>query len=83
MKALILNDNVVQVEAKEFPVHESLKWMECPADCKAGWHLINGVLTAPEVIPEPKPIKSTLEKKVDALWSAVALQDMAQVNALK
>jgi len=45
MKALILNNQVVDVANSEFAVAESLTWMDCPDDCKAyRWSIIDGVL---------------------------------------
>tara|TARA_B100000683_G_scaffold20815_1_gene19898 strand:- start:325 stop:678 length:354 start_codon:yes stop_codon:yes gene_type:complete len=37
MKALILNNNVVQVVEKEFEVHESLTWVDCNDQVQPGW----------------------------------------------
>lgn len=37
MKALILNNNVVQVAEKEFEVHESLIWVDCNDQVQSGW----------------------------------------------
>jgi len=52
MKALILNNQVVDVANSEFPVAASLTWMDCPDDCKAyRWSIINGVL---QENPEPE-----------------------------
>ena len=49
MKALILDNNVVDVVSKEFPVSPFMTWMDCSDDCKHGWTLVDGVLTAPPV----------------------------------
>ena len=49
MKALILNNKVVDVQAKEFEVHESMTWMDCSDDCAIGWSLADGALVAPVV----------------------------------
>ena len=37
MKALILNNSVVQVEETEFEVHESLTWVDCNDQVQPGW----------------------------------------------
>ena len=51
-KALILDNEVIDVANSEFPVAESLTWMDCPDDCKAyRWSIIDGVL---QVTPEPE-----------------------------
>ena len=52
MKALIQNNEVVDISESEFPVHESFTWMDCSDECKPGWLLENEVLTAP-IIVEP------------------------------
>jgi|TARA_B110000211_G_scaffold89736_1_gene104867 hypothetical protein len=51
MKALILDNKVVDVVVTEFEVHSSMTWMDCPDDCIHGWTLIDGVLTAPAARP--------------------------------
>ena len=57
MKALIdSNNNVIDVVAKEFEVHKSLTWMDCPNECKAGeWRLEDGILRAIE-FSDPRTI---------------------------
>ena len=52
MKALVLDNKVIEIAESEFPVHSSLVWMDAPDGCQAGWILENGVLRA-EVEPEP------------------------------
>jgi len=51
-KALILDNRVVDVVATEFDVHSSMTWMDCTDDCKAGWTVVSGTLTAPDATPE-------------------------------
>ncbi len=58
MKALIVNNKVVQVEINEFPVVPEFIWVECPDNCQPGWDYINGELIAP-VIPG-----KTIEEKI-------------------
>lgn len=65
MKALILNSKVVQVDESGFPVHQSMQWVDCPEDCKAGWILIDGVLQ-----PEPEPVK-TLAESIQEIQGAI------------
>lgn len=52
MKALILDNLVVQVAEEEFEVAPTLTWMEAPADCEYGWILKDDVLSAPPAEPE-------------------------------
>jgi len=46
MKALILNNEVVDVQENEFEVHESMNWVDCDADVKAGFTYSDGVFTS-------------------------------------
>ena len=52
MKALIFESKVVGLAETDHPVHSSLKWVDAPSNCKRGWKLIDGVLTAPPDPPE-------------------------------
>lgn len=47
MKALILNNQVVDVAKVAFDVAPPLEWHNCPPECKPGWAFDNGVFTAP------------------------------------
>ena len=47
MKALILNNKVVDVQETPFEVADSLTWVDCTDDCKLGWSVVDGVLTEP------------------------------------
>ena len=52
MKALIFKNKVVDIQEVEFEIHSSMTWMDCSDDCKFGWTLEDGVLTAPPDPPE-------------------------------
>ena len=39
MKALLLNKEVVDVQAKEFEVPSSMSWVDCSDKVKIGWVL--------------------------------------------
>ena len=46
MKALILDNQVVDVVAEEFPVSPEFTWMDCSDDCKASeWEVKDGKLS--------------------------------------
>ena len=47
MKSLILNNKVVDVKETEFPVHNSMTWVDCGDDVKIGFSYDDGVFTAP------------------------------------
>ena len=45
MKALILNNKIVQISDSEFPVHADLSWVECPDLAEVGDKIIDGTLS--------------------------------------
>lgn len=47
MYALILNNEIVQIELNTFPVAAPLIWVQCPDNCTLAWTYANGVFTAP------------------------------------
>lgn len=47
MKALILEDKVIQLAAEEFEVAEPLLWVDCGDEVKEGWNYIDGVFSDP------------------------------------
>jgi hypothetical protein len=75
MKALILNDKVVDVVEAEFEVHKSMTWMDCPVECKAGeWEVVDGNLQA---IPEPEDTRTYSDFRRQAYPSLTDQADMA------
>ena len=52
MYALILNEKVMQVSERVFPVSPSLKWVQCDNECEVGWLYIDSKFTKPNVIIE-------------------------------
>ena len=53
MKALILRNRVVQIEAEVFDVAPPLHWVECSDEITTEWTYENGSFVAP--IPPPPP----------------------------
>ena len=49
MKALILNNQIVQVEQIEFPVAEPLYWLDCPENCTTNWTYNGATFQEPQV----------------------------------
>jgi hypothetical protein len=47
MKALILNNQVVQTAAQEFEVHSDFQWVDCDEAVQSGWSLDGSQFTAP------------------------------------
>ena len=67
MKALILDNNVVDVAETEFPVAPAMSWIDdAPEGCNVGWTVVNGVLTAP-----PAPREKTYAEKRRKEYNAI------------
>ena len=56
MLALVLNEKVVQVSEEEFPVHESMAWVQCLNNVEVGWSYIGNEFTPPPSLPQINPI---------------------------
>jgi len=76
MKALIFEDKIVEVSAESFPVHNSMEWVDCPTDCKAGedWNYEKGVcvpisneVKKERLIKENREHRNALLKESDIL----------------
>lgn len=53
MRALIHKGLVVDVKDEDFPVHSAMKWVDCPAECKAREWTYNGSIVQPPVFVPP------------------------------
>ena len=83
MKALILNNKIVDLAESEVPVAPDLTWMDAPENCTADWVLADGVLTAP-----PEPAEKTYAEKRQAEYPSlleltVALYDTDDKSAVE
>ena len=58
MKALILNNQIVQVEQKAFPVAPELIWLDCPENCTTEWSFDGTNFLE----PQPQPVVVTAEQ---------------------
>lgn len=56
MKALVLNGKVVDIAEDEFPVHESMIWVNCINTVQVGWSYVGNEFLPPETPPLPNPI---------------------------
>jgi hypothetical protein len=90
MKALISNNEVVDIQYQEFEVHPSLVWVPCDSSVRTGDKYINGVFTTPEVMPIPYDYARKAEyppigDQLDALWKGgAAAEDMlARIQEIK
>jgi len=52
MKALILENKVVDLAESEFEVHEAMVWVDCTDDVKVGFSYDNGTFTSNEPTAE-------------------------------
>jgi len=62
-KALILNNQVVDVVDNEFPVSSEMSWMDCPDECEAGWKIEGGNIvefTAQEIADQQSALQQSL-----------------------
>ena len=76
MKALILNNVVVDLSQTVFEVHPNLTWMDAPEGCSTGWELVGDTLQAPAG-PSEDEIASSLRSARDKLlaetdWTALS-----------
>ena len=60
MKSLILNNKVVDVQEAEFPVHNSLTWVDCGDEVKIGFSYDGSTFTSNE------PTAEEIQAKIDA-----------------
>lgn len=68
MKALILNNVVVELSETEFEVHPSLTWMDAPEGCNTGWELVGDTLQKP-ADPSEAVVASIVRNNRDHLLS--------------
>ena len=75
MKALILNNKVVDTAPEEFEVHESMTWMDCSDECEAGgWEVVGVNL---QMIPETEDTRTYADFRRSAYPSLTDQADMA------
>jgi hypothetical protein len=91
MKALIMNNSVIDICENQFEVHPSLIWVEAPEGCSTGWTYANGMLRAPDPLPEETYIEKRKREyppigdQLDALWKGgeAAAEMLSKVQAVK
>jgi len=76
MKALILKNKVVDVVDVEFETAPTMKWVDCNSECKVGWDLVDGILTAPvEIVltysQKRRAAYPSIADQLDMLWHAI------------
>lgn len=77
MKALIFNNRVTQIveDSEIFAVHESLQWVDCPADVTTEWLYKDGKFEQPPKAEVPYDMGRRMEyppigDQLDALFKA-------------
>ena len=64
MKALLLHNQVIQIEETEFEVHEDLTWLDCDNTVQVGFTYDGSTFTDPTPIPtaEEKLLRLRLKR---------------------
>jgi len=74
MKALLNGDIVIEVAETEFEVHNSLVWVDAPANCVVDkWGMLDGTL---QLLPE---VEETNTYDVSRTYAYPSLQDQADM----
>lgn len=76
MKALILNTQVCQIEAQDFPVAEPLYWVDCSDDVTTQWTYVDSIFNPP-LIPAP-----TVNENKDTAISLLQATDWTQIPSV-
>ena len=86
MKALILNNKVVDLVEKEFPVSPEMVWVDCDDTVKAGYDYIDGKFTKPKTLLSAEDLlrKDRNKKLENTDWEMLkGLETGADMTALK
>lgn len=75
-KALVSDNEVIQIETAEFEVHSDLTWHDVGNDVEVGWTLADGTFSAPAAVTPPydearRRAYPVLEEQLDLLWHAI------------
>lgn len=89
MKALLLNNQVVQIEETEFEVHEGLTWVDCDDTVQVGFTYDDSAFTDPTPVPTAEEKLLRLRLKRNALlaetdwWASSDLTMTAEQTAYR
>lgn len=88
MKALILNNRVVDIKETEFPVPSTMFWIDCPVDIKIGYkydgtNFISNQPTTEQIeeYEQKKLLKEQRKQSAIAKLKAIGLTD-EEINSL-
>jgi hypothetical protein len=75
-KALVLGNEVVQIEMTEFEVHSDLTWHDVGNDVEVGWTLADGTFSAPVAVTPAydearRRAYPDIGEQLDLLWHAI------------
>lgn len=76
MKALVLENKVIETAETSFEVHESMSWHECSSNVEAGWSFDGETF-----LPPPQPEGPSLRDRIstihqEKLYGGVAMGDI-------
>ena len=90
MKALILDEKVVDVKEQSYEVHPSMSWIDCPNDIRIGFFYDGKTFKSDEQTPEEifeirmiqlREIRDLLLNKTD--WTAIPDNDLSWLEKRK
>ena len=90
MKALILDDKVVDVKEQSYEVHPSMSWIDCPNDIRIGFFYDGKTFKSDEQTPEEifeirmvqlREIRDSLLNETD--WTAIPDNDLSWLEKRK
>ena len=81
MKALILDNKVVDVVSTEFEVHSSMTWVDCDDTVKSGYDYKDGKFTDPRALTdEQKAAQAAVQYKSDRKNAYAAITDQLDMQ---
>lgn len=89
MKALILDDKVVDVKEQSYEVHPSMSWIDCPNDIRIGFFYDGKTFKSDEQTPEEifeirmvqlREIRDSLLNETD--WTAIPDNDLSWLSLI-
>ena len=87
MKALIKNNEIVQVSEESFETHPDYFWIDCPIDCTPEWIYKDGILEEPrKIFKTNQEIRMELlpshDAMIKALWKYIVNKDSKDAEEL-
>lgn len=75
-KALVVDNEIIQIETAEFEIHSDATWHDVGDDVQEGWILADGAFSAPSAVTPPydearRRAYPFIEEQLDLLWHAI------------